>query len=370
MYRFWPGFERPYLTFARDTEPPSQRHGLSTSASLQHTRDRGVGEQSPGMPSRAFLDAHHELGPPFPGLRPSSASPTKAGRSTDAVVQGLRLLGMSAREARMYLAFLGGPLSAREGAEVAGLHRATGYRVLLRLLDRGLIVSDGRTPRRFRAVEPSALFRRLELFYRDETEIPSSLAEALRSESNQFVEGHFPAAGAADAPRILAAEGRSTHPALLELSQARRAVAAIVRPLSTPVGYRNSLARTLGHLARNGVSIRLITDAMPADYRFSRAVLREAGGSAAPIQVRHYCPIASQLYSIDRQTMVRIPALGTSSRTPPVGVAIIDRARVQVLVNRFESIWTEAAGAPRNLETGRDPARSGPSPAAHVPGGR
>jgi hypothetical protein len=258
----------------------------------------------------------------------------------------------------MYLAFLQGPLGAREAAELAGLHRATGYRVLLRLIDRGLVISNGRTPRRFRAVEPATLFRRLELFYRDETEIPSSLAEAFGGGSEPRPVHLLPIEGHEEAPRILAMEGRATHPAIFELSQAKRAVAAVVRPLSTPVGYRNALARTLGNLARNGVNIRMITDALPADYRFCRMVVREAGGTAAPIQVRHYCPIASQLYSIDRQKVVRIPTLGASNRALPVGVAISDRARVQALVNRFESLWTEAAGASRVLGSGNEPARS------------
>lgn len=259
----------------------------------------------------------------------------------------------------MYLAFLAAPRTAREAAEIAGLHRATGYRVLLRLLDRGLISSDGRSPRRFQAVDPSTLFRRLESFYHDETELPSCFAEAFEGDSHARLSGLSTLAGlAAEAPRILAPEGESVHPAILELSHAKRAVAAVVRPLSAPIGYRNALARTLGRLARNGVHIRLITDAMPADYRFCRAVFREAGGTAPKIQVRHYSPVASQLYSIDRRTVVRIPTLGASNRAPPVGVVISDRGRVQILVSRFESLWTEAAAASWALGSNHGPARS------------
>jgi hypothetical protein len=133
-------------------------------------------------------------------------------------------------------------------------------------------------------------------------------------------------------------------------------VAAIVRPLSTPVSYRNALARTLGHLARDGVRVRLITDAMPADYRFLRTVVREAGGTSSSIQVRHFCPVLSQLYSIDRRTVVRIPTLGASNRALPVGVAIRDRSRVQALVTRFESLWAESTGSLRTLGSGHEPA--------------
>jgi Tfp pilus assembly protein PilZ len=68
--------------------------------------------------------------------------------------------------------------------------------------------------------------------------------------------------------------------------------------------------------------------------------------------------MVSQLYSIDRQTVVRIPTLGTSNRTLPVGVAIKDRARVQALVNRFESLWAEAIGASRGPAIGQELVRS------------
>ena len=358
MYRFRSGNERPRLTPGLEPGNAGSGSVAPASASLRHPSDRPFEGRSYGLSARAVNVPEPTGHVPAPSLRPLPAPPVPTGRTTEAVVQGFRLLGLSAREARMYLAFLPGPLGAREAAEVAGLHRATGYRVLLRLLDRGLVVSNGRTPRRFRSVDPAVLFRRLELFYRDETEIPSSLAEAFGGGNELRLGGPSPYVTPADAPRILAGEGRSVHPAIVEVSHAKRAVAAIVRPLSTPVAYRNALARALGTLARNGVNVRLITDAMPADYRFARAVAREAGGTATPVQVRHCCPIASQMYSIDRQTVVRIPTLGTSNRSPPVGVAVTDRARVQALVNRFESLWAEAAGATRGPESGREAAET------------
>lgn len=258
----------------------------------------------------------------------------------------------------MYLAFLAAPRTAREAAEVAGLHRATGYRVLIRLLDRGLVTSSGGNPRRFRAMDLTALFHRLELFYRDETELPGDFVQAFGGRVGAIGLTLSSLASPEGTPRILAPESRSVHPAIVELSQAKRAVAAVVRPLSTPVGYRNALARTLGQLARNGVRLRLLTDAMPADYRFCRMVIREAGGEAGSVQIRHYSPLPSQFYSIDRQTVVRIPTLGASNRVPPVGVAISERARVQVLVSRFESLWTEAAGVSGVLRVGHEADRS------------
>jgi len=268
---------------------------------------------------------------------------------------GFRLLGMSSREVRMYAAFLDGPRGAREAAEIAGLHRATAYRVLIRLLDRGLIQTDGQVPRRFRAVDPTILFHRLELFYRDETEIPNCFVEAFGQAPELRPKGPSTFPAPTGTLRVLAAEGRSTYPAIAVLSQAKTSVAAVVHPMSNPAGFRNALARALGHLARSGVRVRLITDALPVDYRFYRAVVREAGPASASVEVRHLCPCLSQLFLIDRQTVLRIPTLGVSNRAPPIAVAVNDRARVRLYVARFEALWTEAAGSPRTAPMGHEP---------------
>lgn len=258
------------------------------------------------------------------------------------LVQGFHLLGMAAREARMYLVLLDSSHVAREAAQLAGLHRATGYRVLWRLLDRGLVSGDGQIPQRYRAVEPSLLFHRLEMFYRDETEIPMLMAEAFGPRAETAARSHVPYAVQAEPPRILSGDGRGIHPALLEIAQAKQAVNVIARPLSAPLGYRTALARALGRLARRGIQIRLITDALPADYRFCRSVVREAGGVPYSLQMRHYSPLACNLYSIDRQKVIRLPTLGMSSRNAPVGVVIEDPTRVRQMVSRFEALWTDA----------------------------
>jgi len=357
MSRFWPGFEPLCLTPGREAGFLSTRDPIGTSGAMRNSGDRMLGAQTPVFIGRGGGDPEYGGRFPTPGAASSTIAPSGSGRSTEGVTKGLRLVGMSSREARMYIAFLDAPRSAREAAEIAGLYRATGYRVLLRLLDRGLVVSNGQSPRRFQSMDPSVLFRRLELFYHDETEILGCIAEAFANRSQSSETGYLPRASQMEAPRILAPERRSTHPAILELSRAKRTVAAVVRPLATPVEYRTALARTLGQLSRNGVPIRLITDAMPGDYRFCRAVAREAGGTAQPIQVRHYSPVLSQLYSIDRQTIVRIPTLGASNRAPPVAVAITDRPRVQHLVTRFEALWAEAVGANGMLKSRREPNR-------------
>lgn len=247
----------------------------------------------------------------------------------------------------MYLALRGRPRRAREAATIAGLERATGYRILSRLLDRGMVTASGQHPQRFEAVSPSILFRRLELFYRDEAEIPNLLGEAFgRGADLPHHRSSLPPM-MSDLPRVLAHEHGSIHPVVEAILRAKHSVGAVIEPLSAPVTYRIAMARALGRLARKGVRVRVITDARPADYRFSRAVLREANSSTEHLEFRHYSPLASQLYLIDRLTIVRIPTLAASTGAAPVGVVIDDQVRVQSLVSRFEALWTEATAAGR-----------------------
>jgi hypothetical protein len=159
--------------------------------------------------------------------------------------------------------------------------------------------------------------------------------------------------GTTERPRILGAEGRATHPALLALAAAKRSATAVVRPLATPVSFRVGLARVLGQLARRGVSVRLITDATPADYRFTRAIHRESGGATSTLQVRHYCPLAAHVYTIDRERVIRLPTLGASSRFSPVAIVLDDAARVRAQVSRFEGLWAEGYGAVQPLRSTR-----------------
>jgi hypothetical protein len=340
-------FERAAI---RPAGTPGRKAAPATGGRLLERRSNGMGSERTNNVSDGF-DRNGRARPQ--ALELGSEPVFRGDASTGTVVQGLRLLGLSGREGKMFLALIRGPLGAREASELAGLHRATGYRVLLRLLDRGLVAGNGRTPQAFHAVSPAVLFRRLELFYRDETEIPGHFAEALvhGTDPSMSRAGMMPVAS--DRPRLLSAEGKNTHPALVALAAAKRSATAVVRPLATPVAYRLGLARTLGQLARRGVSVRLITDATPADYRFSRMIHREAGGPAASLQVRHYCPLAAHVYTIDRERVLRLPTLGASSRNSPVAVVLDDPARVRAQVSRFEGLWAEAYGAVQPLRTTR-----------------
>jgi len=278
---------------------------------------------------------------PTPPAEPDASVPASA-----ALVKGLRVLGMPPREARLYLALVQqGPRVAREAAESAGLHRATAYRVLLRLLDRGLVIGDGRSPQRFQAIPPEVLLQRLTASLRDEEEVAQTLGEVYaRSTSEVSSEAEGPTAGSMH-PRLLAPGPGGSHLALTALSSARIGVDIVVRPLSLGAGYRTALVHTIARLARQGVRIRIITDATPADHRFVKALDKEAGEGPAVLQVRHSTPTVTHTYIIDGRRSVRFPALGLLGRNPEVAIELDDFARVRSHITRFESLWNEAAAS-------------------------
>jgi hypothetical protein len=286
---------------------------------------------------------HNWPEPTTAASRPAADPP-----SPSSLVQGLRLIGMPSREARLYLALVRGPLGVREAAETAGLHRATAYRVLLRLLDRGMVVGDGRSPQRFHAVAPDVLLHRLNGLFQEEAEIAALLAEVYgRWVVSSLSAGATMEATPGDRPHILSAEGRAPHPVLAELAGAHHSVDVLVRPLSMSLAHRTGLARTLGRLARQGVRVRLVTDATPADYRFAAAMAREAGDRASAVQVRHFTPVVGHFYAIDGRRVIRLPTLGVFGRAPQVAVVVDDLPRVRAQVARFEAFWTEGSGALR-----------------------
>lgn len=253
---------------------------------------------------------------------------------------------MPTREARLYFALVrSGPKVARDAAEGAGLHRATAYRVLLRLLDRGLVLGDGRSPQKFEAIPPEILLQRLIGALREEEDVLRTFGELFaRSNVPTASEGEEAALGPAR-PKLLAPAGSATHPALSELATARLGADVLVRPLGLGSAYRAGLSRTLGRLVRQGTRVRLITDATPGDHRFVASVVREAGEAPPVLFVRHFTPMVSHSYVVDARRLVSFPSLGLLGRNPDVAVAISEFARVRAQIARFDALWGEAAAA-------------------------
>jgi hypothetical protein len=213
-----------------------------------------------------------------------------------------------------------------------------------------MVVGNRRIPQSFQSVPPRLLLRRVEEAHRHEAEIVSLLGDALTLEVDTRPGEVVSLPGVGARARLLCGAFRTTHPALGELANARTSATVVVPPLATPPSYRHGLARTIGRLAHQGVHVRLITDALPGDYRFAHGMRREAGGSAATVEVRHVGPLGAHFYCIDRHRVVLLPVVGSSHRRPPVGLLLSDPVQVRGLMARFESLWSVASGtvdAPR-----------------------
>ncbi len=227
--------------------------------------------------------------------------------------------GFSEREARLYLVLLrSGSLGAREAAEAAGLHRATAYRALLRLLMRGVIVGDGRTPQRFQAVGIDLLIARVGAFLREEEELNDLAAQAAKA-ALLPLEGRGETLRLPHAPQLLARPASGPHAALVHLAAARRTVDVMVRPLAAPPPYRAALVQTISKLVRSGVFVRLVLDATVADRRIKDRLAREGITGSPALQVRHFTPLGSHSYIVDGARSIRFPILGILTRTADVG---------------------------------------------------
>jgi Sugar-specific transcriptional regulator TrmB len=266
---------------------------------------------------------------------------TRASKNLD-LAAGLRLVGLPAHQARLYLALSRGPQTARRAAEIAGFHRATAYRVLVRLLERGLVTGDGRIPQKFEALPPEIIFARLEGFLRDEADL-SSLLNISYGRWARAVPDSELGTSMGIPPRLLTREHGSTDPTIAQLERTRQTLDVIVRPITCPVAFRTSLLRTLGSLMRRGVKVRLLTDATPMDQRFLAALQREAGEGRRLLSRRHLAPIGVHYYLSDSRLAVRLPGLGFVGQIPDIAVAEEDPARIHALAQRYEALWTQAS---------------------------
>ncbi len=259
------------------------------------------------------------------------------------LASGLKVAGLPLRQARLYLALASGPRTAREASRLAKTHRATAYRLLLRLLERGLIVGDGRTPQQFRAVPPEVVLARIERFLREEADLCANLSGAYASRLTGPALEPGPRPAVAGPPEVLSRRATGTHPVLAVVEEGRQTVDAVLRPIACPPVLRAGLQRLLGSLLRRGVRVRMVTDATPQDQRFVAAVVREAGDARRLLSHRHLGPIGAHYYLVDARTSVRVPSMGFVGRAPEIAVVDRDLGRVEKHVQRFEALWAEAA---------------------------
>src|SRR5580658_6642036 len=290
--------------------------------------------------------AAHGAGPTsLPGpSRSGVAAPPAFPAGLDRV---LLSLGFSEREARLYLVLLrAGPMEAREAAGSASLHRATAYRALLRLLMRGVIVGDGRTPQRFQAIGIDLILARVGAFLREEEELNVLAVQAAKAGIVPPENGHaIDPMRPAHPPQFLSKAVSGPHPALLKVAGAHRSVDMMVRPLAAPPSYRTALVQTITRLVRSGVYVRLVLDATVADRRMMERLTREGIAGSPALQVRHFTPLGAHSYVVDGARTLRFPILGILTRTGDVAILSDDPERVSTEVGRFEAVWSRATSA-------------------------
>ncbi len=285
------------------------------------------------------------------------AGASSGGDPRPGLIRYLLLLGFTGREARLYLELLrGGPQGARELTEHAGLQRATAYRVLLRLLSRGVIVGDGRSPQKFQALAIEIITRRLGSLLQEEGELNEMIAETCALASRPHGLGH-PGSNGGMSPetevRLLVPEGTATHPVLVEVAEAKESIDVILRPLATTPTYRSALTRTLSRAVRQGVRVKLLVDATPSDRRFVDRLFRESPEDSGRLTVRHTTPLAVHSYLVDGRNALRFPVLGTLGRNADLAVASHSPAWVRAQRSRFEALWGAAVAAPRRRPSTR-----------------
>lgn len=321
------------------------------------TPSRGTGQTLNGgaglgadLVSHSWEPAGARPGIPVARARPvATLSPRTA--------RGLQGLGLSLREAKVYLALLSlGPSGARRTTEGSGLHRATAYRILSRLVARGLVTADRRWPREYHPLPLRILVVRNVTFLRDEIELRHWLLRAvpagsepgssdrLEPRSDRF---HSSYTGDSDrsavTPLGLTAIGSVADSPLLEqLQGARRSMDGLIRPLMIPASLRSKVAISLQRAAARGIHVRVVLDYLAADLRFAGTLLRDRSGRVANLEVRHFTPLGGHLYVLDGQRAVRFPTLTGSSKEPDFGFVSGDPDFVRAQVARFDAVWDDA----------------------------
>jgi hypothetical protein len=300
----------------------------------------GLGWDTPGPSDRSW--------PPTVGQ--TAWPPTR----TPGALQGF---GLSAREARVYLTLITrGPLGARRATEYSGLHRATAYRVLSQLLNRGLVRVERRWPREYHPVPLRVLVERNVAFLRDEIELRHWLLRAFPPAPEPGAAGRTPSrvdhargTGFGDSERatelpmgVTSIGSVAESPLFERLQAARRGVDALIRPLTIPAGLRSKIAGSLGRTAARGQPVRVVLDYLAADSRFAALLRRARSPPAAGLEIRHYTPLGGHCYIVDGKTALRFPVPSGGWKDLDFGFVSENVDFVRTQQARFEAIWDDA----------------------------
>ncbi len=274
---------------------------------------------------------------------------------TSSALRALRSLGLSASEAVLYLGLQSPVAVPAQSARLdSSLHRATIYRVLLRLLDRGLVTGDGGRPQRYRAVPVAVLFRRMHGFLLEEAELRLWLSRRMDEEFGSAPPPRPMNDGPSPRLELTSWAKDSPYNVLTQLGQARRSLRALLRPAALPASQRGALLRTLQALAGSGVRLQLLLEGSPADHRFLATLRSDPALDPAAVEVRHLTPQFGQLFLVDSAAAVRLSVYCLGRRLGEPGILMAEEILLRQQVARFEALWSE--GVPRG---GRAPLPTG-----------
>ncbi len=318
-------------------------------------------------------------GPPAKSLGPSDSGPStglQRGSWEEAesrptpppeLVAGLRLLQLPSREATAYLTL--GRLGPSEVGRLAGavqLHRATTYRVVSRLIRRGLVAGDGRRPQRYASLPADVLLRRLAASLRECEELVLAMAE-IYARWGSCSPTVAPDGGSWLIPPPTHESGFGSHPVLRLLAMARHRIDAVFPSSVVGPRYRSGLLGVLTRAARVDVRVRVVTDASLSGRRFERGVHRETIAGPGSIDARHFTPGGAHFYLVDERILLRFPTLPRPGSFLETAVATNDPNQVLTQRARFETLWSESVRAPTARRRSARPWGSGGGRAVHEP---
>lgn len=315
---------------------------------------------------------------PEPARRPAAPN---GDAGPDALTSALQHFGMGIREAQLYRALLKfGPMSARQSINLAGLDRATGYRVLSKLRARGLVTSTPTRPQRFVPLDVGRLFERTVSLMRDDLELLRIMREHYVADASRLTREARPAATSVTPP--VALPGRTRWPTvriypraeeighgIVSLADgAKEEINSLMMPTVIPEAIRNEVARSVGRAVDRGVRVKIVVDYHSLDLEFLATLLKPWGAIPPGLEFRFFAPQLARLFVVDHRYALRcIRSAGSPATGPELGIGLDDGEFVRYQLTRFQSIWREslplqrtdgaysaARRSTRNLDNARD----------------
>ncbi|MCI4336334.1 MAG: hypothetical protein L3K17_03940 [Thermoplasmata archaeon] len=295
-----------------------------------------------------------------PASVPSPEPPRRASAAPDPtpdpLAHALLHFGLGAREAQLYRALLKyGPMSARQSISLAGLDRATGYRVLSKLRARGLVTSTPTRPQRFVPLDVGRLFERTVSVMRDDLELLRLLREHYVTEANRLVREPRPSGGSITPPspvtpkprwpvvRIYPRADEIGHAIVTFADSAKEEIDALMMPTVIPEAIRNEVARAYARAVDRGVRVKIVVDYHALDLEFLSTLLKSWGAIPPNLEFRFFAPQLSRLFVIDHRFALRcIRSTGSAAAGPELGVSCDDAEFVRYQLTRFQSVWRES----------------------------